>query len=101
MFGSFPVFEDLEQQKLDGFPPFGFDCHRPEQNAFLYERAWPEQQDSLSTTYLFFRDGRLAAYATVLMDSLSLSRSERGSIPYRYVSALKLGQMGVDSRFQG
>ena len=34
------------------------------------------------------------------MDSLPLGRGERGSIPYRYVAALKLGQMGVDLRFQ-
>lgn len=40
-------------------------------------------------------------YVTVLMDSLPLSRSERGSIPYRNISAVKLAQVGVEKRFQG
>lgn len=91
----------FDHEKLDGHPPLGFDCGRTEQNAFLYERAWADQQESLSTTYLFFTGGAFVAYATVLMDSLPLSRSERGSIPYRNVSALKLAQVGVSQRAQG
>lgn len=92
---------ELEFRKLDGHPPLGFDCGRAEQNAFLYERAWVDQQESLSTTYLFLLEGVLTAYATVLMDSLPLSRSERGAIPYRDVSALKLAQLGVSLDAQG
>jgi len=98
--GKRSILEDLVIQKLDGEPPFGFDCGRAEQNEFLYERAWDDQQEFLSTTYLFLSDDVLAAYATVLMDSLSLSRTERGGIPYRHVSACKVGQLGVDRRFQ-
>ena len=64
MFGTQTPFEDLDGHKLDGLPLFDFDCGSPEQNSFLHERAWPEQQDSLSTTYLFFRGGMLAAYVT-------------------------------------
>lgn len=88
-------------RRLDGHPPFGFDCGRPEQNAFLYDYAWSDQQDFLSTTYLFFRGGMLAAYATMLMDLLPLGPDERGDIRYSRISALKLGQLGVDRRFQG
>lgn len=93
-------FEDLVVQKLYGDPPLGFDCGRAEQNRFLYEQAWADQQELLATTYLFLSDDLLAAYATVLMGSLPLSRAERGVIPYRYVSACKVGQVGVDRRFQ-
>ncbi len=100
MIGIASIFEDLEVRKLDGNPPFGFDCGRTEQNQYLYERAWVDQQELLSTTYLFLIDGVLAAYATVMMDSIPLGRRERGVIPYRYVSACKVGQLGVARRFQ-
>lgn len=94
-------YEDFEMRKLEGEPPFGFDCGAEEQNSFLYEHAWRDQQDSLSTTYLFLSDDEIAAYMTVMMDALPLSRKERGAIPYRFVSACKLAQLGVHRRFQG
>ena len=87
--------------KLDENPVFGFDCGRSEQNDFFYQRAWSDQQDSLSTTYLYYVHGMVAAYATIVMDSLPVSRSERGGIPYRHVSSLKLAQLGVNRPFQG
>ncbi|HEU4560596.1 MAG TPA: GNAT family N-acetyltransferase [Longimicrobium sp.] len=88
--------------KLDG-PLFGpFDCGRSEQNEFLYEWAWKDQMERLSTTYVMDVGGMMAGFVTVCMDALPLSRSERGpDIRYRYVSALKLAQLGVDRRFQG
>lgn len=92
--------ESFAYAKLDG-PVFGFDCGRSEQNEFFHERAWQDQQDSLSTTYLFYVHGLVAAYATITMDSLPLGRRERGSIPYRSVSSLKLAQLGVSRPFQG
>ena len=96
------TLSDLEIAKLDGAPPYGFDCGRDEQNEFLYERAWDDQQELLSTTYLFFVKGIAAAYATVFMDSLPLARRERGlRIRYRDVAALKLGQLGVHRWFHG
>jgi GNAT superfamily N-acetyltransferase len=101
MTGQKPPLPEVTNRKLDGYPPLGFDCGRQQQNAFLYDRAWMDQTESLSTTYLFFVEDALAAYATLFMDSVPLSRGERGPIPYRDVSALKLGQMGVDRRFQG
>jgi GNAT superfamily N-acetyltransferase len=93
--------DDIRHRKLAGAPSAGFDCGRVEQNEFLYRRAWLDQQESVSTTYLFFVGRRWAAYATFLMDSIPLSRKERGKIPYRTVGAVKLGQLGVDQRFQG
>ena len=43
-----------------------------------------------------------AAFATYLMDGLSLDFRERGiRIRYETVGALKLGQLGVDRTFQG
>jgi GNAT superfamily N-acetyltransferase len=93
---------DLEIRKLDGPPPLGFDCGREMQNSFLYSRAWDDQVERLSVTYLYFVGGILAAYATVCMDSLELGTREKiFKIRYRYVSALKLAQLGVHRSFQG
>jgi GNAT superfamily N-acetyltransferase len=98
-------FDDLSREfvdsKLDGPPPLGFDCGRSDQNEFLYDDAWRNQQDFVSTTYLFFVDGILAGYASVLTDLLPLGPDERGSLRYSQISAVKLGQLGVDRRFQG
>ncbi|HEX5723913.1 MAG TPA: hypothetical protein VFX98_00530 [Longimicrobiaceae bacterium] len=90
----------MEIRRLDGPPLPGFDCGREEQNRFFYERAWLDQRQRISTTYLYFLRGMLAAYATVCMDSLPLGRQERDADTlYKHVGALKLAQLGVDHRF--
>ena len=94
--------DDLVIRKLDGSPPSGFDCGREMQNSFLYERAWEDQRESLSVTYLYFVKGMFAAYATVCMDSLELGTREKiFKVRYKYVSALKIAQLGVHRSFQG
>ena len=94
--------DDIVVRKLDRPPPAGFDCGHPEQNAYLYDHAWNDQQENIAITYCYYIDGTLAAYATVLMDGVSLAFRERGSrIRYETVGATKLAQMGVDRRFQG
>jgi GNAT superfamily N-acetyltransferase len=88
--------------KLDGPPEPGFDCGDDDQNAFLYERAWADQEEMISVTYRYYLHGIFAAYATVLMDGISLSFRERGlRIRYETIGATKLAQLGVDRRFQG
>ena len=93
--------ESIVSAVLKGPPPAGLDCGREEQNDFIYSHAWIDYEEYVSTTYLFFAEGRFAAYATVHWDSLPLTRRERGSIRYKHVSALKLGQLGVDRAFHG
>jgi hypothetical protein len=95
-------WENIVAMKLEGPPEAGFDCGREEQNWFLYERAWADQEEMISVTYRYYLHGMFAAYATVLMDGISLSFRERGSrIRYETVGATKLAQLGVDYRFQG
>jgi ribosomal protein S18 acetylase RimI-like enzyme len=94
--------EDVVIRLLDGPPEAGFDCGREDQNRFLYERAWEDQQEKVSTTYLYHVNGMIAGYATVCMDALPLGTRERSlRIRYKEVGALKLAQLGVDIRFQG
>ena len=79
-----------------------FDCGRDVQNAFLHDRAWADQQQRLSTTYLFGVHGLTAGFATLCMDAVPLGRKERGpSIRYQFISALKLAQLGIALEFQG
>lgn len=93
---------EIAVRKLEGPPEPGFDCGNPEQNEFLYDRAWADQQALASVTYQYFVGGAFAGFATVAMDGLALTFRERGShIRYETVGATKLAQLGVDVRFQG
>lgn len=92
----------LEGDRLAGPPPSGFDCAREAQNRFLYQQAWTDQEESISTTYLYSVQGVLAAYATVCMHAIILGTREKPrSIRYKQIPAVHLAQMGVDRRFQG
>ncbi|HSU15132.1 GNAT family N-acetyltransferase [Longimicrobium sp.] len=93
---------DIVVRRLDGPPEPGFDCGHEEQNTFLYRYAWTDQQQQLSVTYRYYVHGIFAGFAALAMDGLALSFRERGvHIRYETVGALKLGQLGVDRRFQG
>lgn len=88
-------------RRMDGPPAPGFDCGRKEQTAFLYERAYGDQQAGVSVTYLYYVKGILAAYATICMDALPLGPDERDrTVRYQEVGSLKLAQLGVTRSFQ-
>lgn len=94
--------DSFVSRKLDTPLLPSFDCAREAQNRFLYENAWPDQQEWLSATYLYYSRGVLVAYATVAASALTLGPRERPrSIRYRSTGALKVLQFGVDRRFQG
>jgi GNAT superfamily N-acetyltransferase len=96
------MVDDLEFDRLEGPPPPGFDCGRDDQNVFLGQRAWFDQQSLLSTTYLLTAYGNLAGFVTLCTSGISLDRHERGkAIRYQEVAAVKLAQLGVDRAFQG
>jgi GNAT superfamily N-acetyltransferase len=96
------LLESVEVDRLSGIPLASFDCGRDDQNHFFREQSWTDQVERLSTTYTFQVHGVTAAFATICMDALPLSRRERGpAIRYHHVSALKLAQLGVDRTFQG
>jgi GNAT superfamily N-acetyltransferase len=95
-------FDDLLVGKLEGAPPPGFDCGRDTQTRFLYEYAWHDQRQRVSTTYLYQTAGTLAAYITVCMDAVPLGRRERpAAIRFQDIPALKLAQLGVHLSLQG
>jgi GNAT superfamily N-acetyltransferase len=94
--------DDLNVMILREEPPTGFDCGRPEQNAYLYESARRDTENLASVTHLFFIKGIFAGYITLTSDGLRLASSEKDKgLRYTELPAMKLGQLGVDLRFQG
>lgn len=65
------MLDEFEIERLAGPPPHSFDCGHDEQNLFLRERAWPDQQALLSTTYLLSDGNELAGFATVCMSGIA------------------------------
>jgi GNAT superfamily N-acetyltransferase len=98
-----PAFSDaLTVSILDAPPPRRFDCGRSDQNEFLHQHAWADQQHSMSTTYTFSRGELMAAFATVCLDGLRLAADERGSgVRFSQVGAVKLAQLGVHTAYHG
>jgi GNAT superfamily N-acetyltransferase len=91
-----------ERRRLDLPLPIDFRSGRHDQDMFLRERAWLDQQQRLSTTYLYFVDASVAAYATICMWSILLGTREKpAGVRYRTIAALLLAQLGVDQTWQG
>ena len=86
-----------------------FSTDNNELKAFLVEDALKNQQLSISTTYLWFYSptGELAAYISLLNDSLRIRETEleklfvEKGILYKSLPALKIGRLCVDNRFAG
>lgn len=95
--------ESLELFPLEGPAPYGFRCKREEQNSFFYERAWPEQQQGFSLTYLAHLSGIVVGYMTVAMDAIPLQTREKphSSIGIVRFPALKLAQLAVHVNWEG
>lgn len=87
----------MELVPLEAAPPPDFRCSRNEQNEFLHERAWDEQQLGLSVTYLALLNGIVVGYLTVSMDALPLQTSEKPASHLRIVRfpAIKLAQLAT------
>ena len=92
---------DLVYRVLDD-PPADFDCGSDEQNDYLHSQAAADQEAGVSVTYIAYVKGTAAAFVTILSDSLQLYPFERGAdVGYTTVPAMKIGQLGVDRRWQG
>lgn len=89
--------EVIELVPLEAAPPPDFRCSRKEQNEFLQERAWDEQQLGLSVTYLALLNGIVVGYLTVSMDALPLQTSEKPASHLTIVRfpAIKLAQLAT------
>jgi GNAT superfamily N-acetyltransferase len=95
-------FESPEIFPLESTPPYDFRCGREEQNTFLHTRAWPEQQDGFSVTYLAHLHGVTVGFMTVAMDAIPLQTREKPRSDIKFVEfpAMKIVQLAVDHRWE-
>ena len=81
-----------------------FQSYEMELVDFLKEDALENQKQRLSVTFLWFYEGRLASYITLLSDKINLEGDlkeffkEKG-IHYKSLPALKIGRLCVDDTF--
>lgn len=97
------IIEEIELFPMEGQPSPGFKCSREEQNVFLYERAYDEQVDGFSVTYLAFYKGIHAGFLTVAMDAIALQTKEkpRSDVKLVRLPAMKIVQLAVSESLEG
>ena len=81
-----------------------FQSYEKELVDFLQEDALENQKQRLSVTFLWFYEGKLVSYITLLNDKINLEGDlkeffrEKG-IHYKSLPALKMGRICVDDKF--
>ena len=82
-----------------------FQSYEKELVDFLNEDALENQKQRLSVTFLWFYQGKLVSYISLLNDKINLESNlkeffkEKG-IHYKSLPALKIGRLCVDDQFQ-
>ena len=88
-----------------------FSCHVEEYNEYLYNDALHSQDDLIARTWLLRErvSGKIAAYMSLIMDSIKLSFTERElhnlNYPFKTIPAMKIAKLAVDvtstARYKG
>jgi len=88
-----------------------FSCHVEEYNEYLYNDALHSQDDHIARTWLLRErvSGKIAAYMSLIMDSIKLSFTERElhnlNYPFKTIPAMKIAKLAVDvtstARYKG
>jgi len=92
-------FEKLESDKSLS----SFTCHIAEYKDYLYQDAIRSFKDHIAKTWLLceHKTGNIAAYMTLIMDSIKLSFSEKElhnlDYPFRTIPAMKIAKLAVNS----
>ena len=82
-----------------------FSCHIAEYNDYLYQDSIRSLKDHIAKTWLLrhLKTGNIAAYMSLIMDSIKLSFSEKElhnlNYPFRTIPAMKIAKLAVDSVF--
>ncbi len=104
--------EELRIEKLEPKHKellISFQTSNKELKDFLVEDALKNHDIAVSTTYLWFYTptNQLAAYTTLLTDSLRIGKTELEKafvdkgVLYKSLPALKIGRLCVDDKFKG
>jgi GNAT superfamily N-acetyltransferase len=81
----------------------GFSCAVDEYNEYLYNDALRSQNDHIARTWLLCEraSGKIAAYMSLIMDSIKLSFTEKElhnlNYPFKTIPAMKIAKLAVDS----
>lgn len=72
-------------------------------NDFIKNDALKQQDMRLSNTYLFYYQGLVISFVTILADSIKLSNREKSKaeLPYKEVPAIKIGRLGTHCKARG
>jgi hypothetical protein len=72
-------------------------------NDFIKHDALKQQKMGLSNTYLFYYEGVVISFVTIMADSIKLSSREKqnAELPYKEVPAIKIGRLGTDYKVRG
>lgn len=97
--------EEIEIELIDQHHQVNlFQSYEKELVDFLREDALENQKQRLSVTFLWFNEGKLVSYITILNDKINLEGDlkeffrEKG-IHYKSLPALKIGRLCIDDRF--
>jgi len=97
-------FKDYEPTLLPFIQSSDFDCGIADLNEFLKEDVDMHFNESLTQTMLMLYRNRLIGFFSLLTDSINLGEEAEAfrsrGISYRTFPAVKIGRLGVDSRFK-
>ena len=80
----------------------GFSCAVDEYNEYLYNDAIRSQNDHIARTWILREraSGKIAAYMSLIMDSIKLSFTEKElhnlNYPFKTIPAMKIAKLAVD-----
>jgi len=83
----------------------GFNCSITEYNDYLEKDAIRSLKDHIALTWLLVdcKNDKIAAYMSLIMDSIKLSFTEKElhnlNYPFRTIPAMKIAKLAVDSNF--
>jgi hypothetical protein len=101
--GRFNEFklQSLSDKKLSS----DFDCGIPEYNDYLFNDAFRSMNDHIALTWLLTEraTNKIAAYMSLIMDSIKLSFTEKElhnlNYPFKTIPSMKIAKLAVDGSF--
>lgn len=97
------TLEQLQLVTVDHskYDPAPFDCGHADLNDFLKHDCPSQLERKEAITKLALLDGVIVGYITLLADSITLHDDEKADFAFKQVPALKIGRLGVNSKFKG
>jgi GNAT superfamily N-acetyltransferase len=78
-----------------------FDCGHQDLNDFIKHDCPVHAGQKISITKLAQYADEVVGYITLLADSITLHQDEVGDFPFKQIPALKIGRLGIATKYQG